>query len=268
MSSVHKRLSGIHQKLGTAGFVIAIVALVASLGGGAYAASNGLNGKQKKEVKSIAKQFAGKNGAAGATGPAGPQGPAGQNGAAGKDGAPGSAGAAGKSVTVTEIPAEEAECEERGGAMVEEEGSGDGTEVCNGEDGSPWTAGGTLPQGSTETGAWAAILGDESFSLAPISFTIPLAGNLGITKAIIVAEGAEGEAGKCSSGATKGTAANPLAASGFLCVYVTNTEGPELFELKRAGDLSENGASTTGSVGIVAGGTSGQGISGTWAVTG
>ena len=29
----------IHQKLGTAGFVISIVALVAALGGGAYAAS-------------------------------------------------------------------------------------------------------------------------------------------------------------------------------------------------------------------------------------
>ena len=31
---------------------------------------------------------------------------------------------------------------------------GVGTDVCNGEDGEPWTAGGTLPVGSTLTGAF------------------------------------------------------------------------------------------------------------------
>ncbi|MBA3867401.1 MAG: hypothetical protein H0X42_13840 [Solirubrobacterales bacterium] len=49
-------ISRIHQKLGTAGFIISIVALVAALGGGAYAASGGLSGKQKKEVEKIAKK--------------------------------------------------------------------------------------------------------------------------------------------------------------------------------------------------------------------
>ncbi|HVV72142.1 MAG TPA: hypothetical protein VHI52_11700 [Verrucomicrobiae bacterium] len=44
----------IHQKLGTAGLIVAIVALVAALAGGAYAAGGGLSGKQKKEVTKIA----------------------------------------------------------------------------------------------------------------------------------------------------------------------------------------------------------------------
>jgi hypothetical protein len=47
-------LRRVHQKLGTAGFVISIVALVAALGGGAYAASGSLSGKQKQEVSKIA----------------------------------------------------------------------------------------------------------------------------------------------------------------------------------------------------------------------
>ena len=42
--------SKLHERLGTAGFVVAIVALVAALAGTAFAAA-GLNGKQKKEVK-------------------------------------------------------------------------------------------------------------------------------------------------------------------------------------------------------------------------
>ena len=80
-------ISRIHQKLGTAGFVISIVALVAAMGGGAYAASGGLNGKQKKEVEKIAKKYAGKPGAAG---------PAGSNGSNGAKGDTGATGAEGK----------------------------------------------------------------------------------------------------------------------------------------------------------------------------
>ena len=49
-------ISRIHSKLGTAGFIVAIVALVAALG--VALAASGLNSKQKKEVKKIAKQFA------------------------------------------------------------------------------------------------------------------------------------------------------------------------------------------------------------------
>jgi hypothetical protein len=64
---------------------VGIVALIAAMAGGAYAASGGLTSKQKKEVKAIAKSFQG-------AGPAGSQGPAGANGTSGKDGANGTAG--------------------------------------------------------------------------------------------------------------------------------------------------------------------------------
>jgi hypothetical protein len=80
--------SRIHQKLGTAGFAIAILALIVALGGAAYAAVPGLNSKQKKEVKKIAKGLV-------APGPAGAAGPAGAPGGAGAKGDAGAAGGTG-----------------------------------------------------------------------------------------------------------------------------------------------------------------------------
>lgn len=87
--------SRIHQKLGTAGFLIAIVALIVALGGAAYAALPGLNSKQKKEVKKIAKSFA-KAGPAGASGPAGAKGEAGAKGDTGAAGGTGPEGPPGE----------------------------------------------------------------------------------------------------------------------------------------------------------------------------
>lgn len=84
--------SRIHQKLGIAGFVIAIVALVVALGGAAYAALPGLNAKQKKEVKKIAKSMV----KAGVPGPAGPAGPAGAKGDTGASGGTGPEGPRGE----------------------------------------------------------------------------------------------------------------------------------------------------------------------------
>ncbi len=84
-------ISRIHSKLGTAGLVVAIVALVVALTGAAYAAG-GLTKQQEKQVTKIAKKYAGKQGA---TGPAGPQGPAGGKGDAGAPGSPGAPGAPG-----------------------------------------------------------------------------------------------------------------------------------------------------------------------------
>jgi len=90
--------SRIHNKLGTAGLVIAIVALVAALAGTAFAALPGLNAKQKKEVKKIAKKLvkAGPQGATGPTGPAGDQGAAGAAGSNGTNGVNGLQGATGE----------------------------------------------------------------------------------------------------------------------------------------------------------------------------
>jgi hypothetical protein len=92
--------SRIHNKLGTAGLVIAIVALVAALAGTAFAALPGLNAKQKKEVKKIAKKMVkagpqGPQGATGAQGTAGATGSNGTNGANGERGERGEAGEAG-----------------------------------------------------------------------------------------------------------------------------------------------------------------------------
>ena len=95
-------LHRIRDQIGTAGLIVAVVALVAALGGGAYAAS-GLNGKQKKEVKKFSKkfskQFSKKFAKTGPTGPAGPAGANGANGAKGANGTNGEKGAAGANGT-------------------------------------------------------------------------------------------------------------------------------------------------------------------------
>jgi hypothetical protein len=142
-----------HDRFGTAGVVIAVIALIAALGGTALAAGS-LTSKQKKEVTKIAKKYAGKPGA---TGPAGPAGPAGTNGTNGTNGvgAKGDPGNPGQSVLVGSFTAEDEEneepagepCQLNGGNEVEVEGSGVVSYTCNG---SPWTAGGTLPGGATE----------------------------------------------------------------------------------------------------------------------
>jgi hypothetical protein len=98
-------LNRIHDRLGTAGFVISIVALVAALTGGAYAATK-IDGQSIKAasvpVGKLTKQArqqlrgatgaqgpAGERGAKGATGPQGSQGPTGEKGPAGPAGVPG-----------------------------------------------------------------------------------------------------------------------------------------------------------------------------------
>jgi len=103
--------SRVHNRLGTAGFVIAIMALVLALGGAAYAALPGLNAKQKKEVKKIAKKLVapglpGAPGAPGAAGPAGAKGDAGGKGDAGAAGGTGPQGERGPpGPTDTKLPA-------------------------------------------------------------------------------------------------------------------------------------------------------------------
>ena len=192
-------ISRIHSKLGTAGFIVAIVALVAALGGGAYAAQQGLNGKQKKEVKNIAKNLV-------PAGPVGPQGPAGPPGAPGAKGDKGDTGATG--------PAGPA------GAT--------GATGAPGPEGSPWTAGGTLPPGETETGAWA--LGSKVVNgnhIVPLSFNIPLeeapeavyyvnAAGLEITAPFFE------ELPPVTPVNCLGSAEEPTAPEGIVCVYADN----------------------------------------------
>jgi hypothetical protein len=214
-------ISKLHQRLGTAGFIISIVALVAALGGGAYAASGGLTGKEKKEVEKIAKKYAGKpgkngtngkDGAQGAAGSPGAKGEAGSNGSNGSNGAP---GANGKSVTVTEIEPGEPGCAENGGASIEVEGSGSGVEVCNGEGGGGFPA--TLPSGKSETGSWSTGQFSEEGAkgtVMPISFPIPLAAGIPHAKIQFRAPGSTATA------ACPGTSEHPEAAPGDMCVYI------------------------------------------------
>lgn len=233
-------LTRLRKQLGPAGFAVAIVAMVLALGGAALAAKGALTGKQKKEVEKIAKKYAGKPGAPGATGPAGPVGPKGDAGPKGDTGAKGDtgdAGTAGKSVGVSSIAAGGSKCEGRAGAEVKQEGAGSGTAVC---EGSPWTAGGTLPAGKTETGTWAFTTpAPENAVKVPISFTIPLAAPLDGDHVHLVSADGSSEVvlnedtfelenvtpTGCGVALTPaGTVESPKAAPGNLCVYFTKIE--------------------------------------------
>jgi hypothetical protein len=210
-------ISRIRAQLGHAGLVVAIVALVAALAGGAYAASGGLTGKQKKEVEKIAKKV-GKPGAPGAPGTAGANGKDGANGANGKDGVngtPGAPGANGKSVATGTEPVATGNCGGRGGSWVEVEGSASRKFACNGQEGSPWTAGGTLPSEATETGIFTMKLNGGAEEYLPISFPIPLSEEAAEDTAVHHwVEGGIQDA-QCT-----GTVLNPTAAAGSLCVYI------------------------------------------------
>jgi collagen triple helix repeat protein len=223
--------SRLHDRIGSAGLVIAVVALVAALSGAAYAASGALTSKQKKEVKKIAKQFAGKPGVAGAQGPVGPQGPKGDPGDKGDPGTPGDKGDTGEAG------------------------------VCSDQD--PTCV---LPSGATLVGTWAtsgAVEGNNSFALSqvPISFNLRVSP---APTALTVYQFGEGtsqwipielvDAGRTLYGpnpspsspdeieenqeafeqACPGSAKDPQAAAGFLCIYngqrTGNPQGPFLFE--------------------------------------
>ena len=232
--------SPLRNRFGIPG-VISVIALVFAMFGGAYAATNG-SGGGKASVSAKAKR--GPRGPKGPAGPAGPQGPAGSQGAAGsngKDGAPG------KSIVVSEIEAEEEGCEERGGAEVKQEGAGEGIEVCNGAEGEPWTAGGTLPKGSSETGAFSpsqvpTLLGifeapgyvEASQYLLPVDFPIRLA-----NAPAFVYVPAAGQAFGTAAGCPGVVGGVPKANSGKFCVYV-------------AGDSVEEGAFGFPSAAVVA----------------
>jgi Collagen triple helix repeat (20 copies) len=203
----------IHQKLGTAGFIIAIVALVAAVGGTALAAG-GLTKQQEKQVTKIAKKYAGapgKNGAPGAAGPVGPAGPAGakgDTGAQGPQGVPGTPGAPGAPGTFSTGP---------------------------------------LPTGQTLTGAWGT--SGAGTSLASISFPISVSPapksiwaleTNGFTFGVQLKDGSAEvigphpspqtveeaeEAQEAYEAVCPGTVSAPEAAGGFLCIYNGTKEG-------------------------------------------
>jgi len=222
MKRLRHPVRAIREPFGTAGLVVACVALIAALGGTALAAKGALTGKQKKEVEKIAKKYAGKPGAPGANGKDGTNG---SNGANGKDGTNGTSGTNGKDGKSVELePADEFHCNELGGTIVKVEGEGgEGEEVCNGEEGepgpegpegNPWTELGVLPPEQTEKGTWSffGTEADGEFMLAPVSFPIPLG-------AILDFEHVHFQEDADFGSFCEGTEANPKANPGEFCVY-------------------------------------------------
>jgi Collagen triple helix repeat (20 copies) len=200
--------------------VIATLALLFAMSGGAYAAKHYIINSLKQINPKVLNELQGKQGAPGAPGPAGGPGPAGPVGSAGPIGPPGPVGPPGKdgtSVTSKELPKGDANCKEGGSEFVAAESKQ--TFACNG---SPWTAGGTLPEGSSEKGEWATVAQAELVETG-ISFNIPLAAALDENHVHFIGpEEGEGEAKEASAVQSKeceGTFAAPKAASGHLCVF-------------------------------------------------
>jgi hypothetical protein len=252
--------------------MIASLALVFAMSGGAYAASKYVITSSKQIKPSVLKSLQGKAGPAGPAGPAGaagvgaagaqgaqgaqgPQGPAGTNGEKGEKGATGTTGT---SVTSKEVKIGEAACNKEGGSEFTAGASK--TTACNGKTG--FTE--TLPSGSTEKGAWgttpyAATAGE--IAIDTISFGIPLA---------TAPEPHYLKVGETLSGHCTGTAEAPTAVAGNLCVYA-GIEAPnrEQLAIVSAGNGSAApGAGKTGALILVSSTNGGEAqFWGTWAVT-
>jgi hypothetical protein len=237
-------LERLRTQIGTAGLVVAIVALVAALGGGAYAATGGNSGKataSAKQGKQGKQGKPGKTGPAGPAGPAGTAGPKGDTGAAGSKGDTGSAGQAGApgtdgvSATGEEFSGvKEGHCAGVGGVKFVAKNN---TFACNGKEGSPWTTGGTLPSGKTETGAYGGVAtGPGSSEIAPISLTLPV--EPAPTPTYV-----EGDSAAGCPGVVNGI---PTADPGNLCLYqAVKTAGTLAGFLKPVGNF-QLGASPSG----------------------
>jgi hypothetical protein len=223
--------------------VVATLALVFAMSGGAYAASKFLitSTKQiKPGVLASLKGKAGANGAPGAAGPAGPAGPAGSQGPAGANGKDGSPGAAGPQ----------------------------GPTGAKGATGPAGETGFTerLPSGKTETGTWSANALNPTVGATfwPISFAIPL--STGGEAFYLDQAETEGEAG---TGGCTGSVAQPTAPAGKLCVYTEEEENENLEgKPKTFFGESPNKYGRSGAFVIIVVKTGGQ-ISdrGSWAVT-
>jgi hypothetical protein len=188
--------------------VIAGLALVFAMTGGAYAAKKYLITSTKQISPSVLKQLQGKAGAPGAAGAQGAQGPAGPGGPAGPSGSGGAKG-------------------ETGPAGVKGEKGATGATGAKGATGETGFTS-TLPSKKTETGAWtigAAGGASGVFVNAAISFPIPLAAPGAAEASAFFFNQHETEEEKFGSTGCSGSAANPTAPPGKLCVYTMFEEG-------------------------------------------
>jgi hypothetical protein len=293
----------IRKHFSPAAMALSVIALVLAVAGGAFAAG-GLTRSQEKQVKKIAKKYAGKPGAPGAAGTNGTNGKDGAPGAAGKDGASGidgddgapgakgddgDPGEEGKSAEVVALTGVHTECEGRDGALVNVEESGEpDTEVCNGKDGTdgePWTLGNNLPAGAIETGSWAFTGADGTTALTPISFPVQFGFNLKEAHVHFSTEAnfADFDGGEPGTVGCKGSFKNPSGSPesetvkpnppGELCVYANNngTEGLKNATFEGIYQLSPDSSKGTAKAGAVLkfaiSGGAGYGV-GSFAVTG
>jgi hypothetical protein len=236
----------------------ATLALVFAMSGGAYAANHYLISSTKQISPKVLKALKGASGAKGANGvngipgPTGPAGSAGPGGPQGSQGPQGPAGGSGQSVTSTALAKGSAGCKEGGSEFTSASGKTtacNGKEGATGKEGSPWTAGGTLPKGSTETGAWvieSTATKKEEFRATAISFSIPLEKE--------PPNFAFGGAGKPTPEHCSGNVEKPGAESGYLCIFESEPTG--FLELVHKGGLTF--ALATGPHGTTNPGTTGS----------
>ncbi len=201
-------------------------------------------------------------------GPRGPAGAKGENGAPGAPGAPGKEGATGK----------EGAAGKEGTAGKEGAAGKEGTA---GKEGEPWTDGGTLPAGKTETGSWSIGFTtkeqEEKKVIVSLSFPIPLAGKESVTDEPVIGEAnvhffAEGQSARSGGGCGEGSATKPEAEPGNLCIFVGQESSG--FNIQSSlkihpPALREEGAGATGaslSIEVPSGGAN-DSATGTWAVT-
>jgi hypothetical protein len=259
-------LSAIRRRLHfSPAMVIAGLALVFAMSGGAYAAKKYLITSTKQISPKVLKQLQGKAGLAGAPGVAGAQGvqgPAGPAGPAGAGGAKGETGPAGA----------------RGEKGVTGAAGAKGATGASGATG--YTE--TLPSGKTETGTWSIYTQfvEPAFpgTLASISFAIPLKGASEGTAYVFDLQETENEeyervidSVKKPTGCT-GSVTEPTAPRGVLCVYTAN-ETLEGIEGQLEAHLRPAEVEGYASSGAFLGGLGANRasarieVSGTWAVT-
>lgn len=203
--------------------LVAVLALVFAMGGGAYAASRYVITSTKQISPKVLKALQGKAGPAGANGaqgPAGAVGPAGPQGPAGLQGSAGTSGTNGTGVTSAALAKGNAKCPEGGSEFTSASGV---TTACNGKNGTTgFTA--TLPEGKTEEGHWAATgftkAGESSRTPVAMSFTIPLAEEPSESNVHFIGpEEGEGEPHAKLPTGCSGNVSEPKAASGNVCVF-------------------------------------------------
>jgi hypothetical protein len=221
----------IHEKLGTAGLIIAVVALVAAFTSSAFAGATEwkLTKSEVKEVKKIAKKYAGKPGA---TGPAGAQGPAGVKGDAGAAGAPGAKGATGAT------------------GATGPEGPAGPTET-------------VLPFEETLTGVWAfSGKGTTTVEYEAISYPLRIIPAPSLT---IPSDNVIPAPGTSSTPQCPGTVSDPEAAPGEFCLYIKEVNNAGISD----GEINNTSADRSSGIIIpfVVESESFSWGNGTWAVT-